>query len=209
MLEFITYCGENCLAGQLSLCHVTYGLEHKHYMPRVPATKFMLSLLAATGQTVVDFSTLLYDLKYHRSAYVRGGHALVQEYKRFRSEHEARAVLQQLKRARYVTAEKTGRRLMVSLTAKGRFAILATQLKTTRPRDDKLSTVVIFDIPESQSRTRRQLRLLLRQGGFTKLQQSVWRSRGDTHRLLTQFIKQAKLERWINIFHAKDFLSEP
>lgn len=176
-------------------------------MPRVPTTKLLLSLLATTGQATIDFSTMLYDLKYHRGAYVRGGHALVKEYQRFSREREARLVLGQLKRANYVKAQRIGNRLMVSLTTKGRAASLAGQLKAASPRGDKLVTVVIFDIPESQNQARRQFRLLLRQGGFTKLQQSVWVSRADTYYLLARFIKQVKLQRWVNIFHAKNFLN--
>jgi len=178
-------------------------------MPKLPTTKLLLALLSSTGKVAIDFYTLLYDLKFHRGDYVRGGHALVKEYQRFNKQREAKVALQQLKRAKYIQAQKIGNRLMVSLTAKGRAATLSAQLKAAQPRGDKLATVVIFDIPESQNNARRQLRLLLRQSGFTKLQQSVWQSKGDTYHLLAEFIKQVKLERWINVFRAKDFLNRP
>ncbi len=177
-------------------------------MPRLPTTKLLLSLLASTGQAMIDIATMFYDFRFNRGLYWRGGHALVKEYQRFSKQREVKEILKQLARTKYIKAQKIGNRLMIGLTDKGRAASIAMQLKATKPRDDKLATVVIFDIPQSQNHARRQFRLLLRQGGFTKLQQSVWGSRGDTYHLLAQFIRQLKLTRWVNIFHAKDFLSQ-
>ncbi len=152
---------------------------------------------------------MLYDLKYHRGTYLRGGHTLVKEYQRLSKETAAKRALTQLRQARYITAQKIGKRLLVTLTAKGRAATLVTQLKRAPRRPDTLSTVVVFDIPESQNIARRQFRWLLRQGGFAKLQQSVWVSRADVYKLVAQFVAQAKLKPWVNVFHAEHFLHLP
>ncbi len=177
--------------------------------PRLPATKLLLALLARTGEASIDFYTFLHDLRYHRGTYMRGGHELVQELKRLGEAKQAQRVLDRLHQARYLKAHEIGNRLIVTLTKKGLAAALAVQLHQAPRRADKLCTVVIFDIPETERGARRQFRLLLRQGGFTKLQQSVWVSRGDTHELVTKFVKQAALEAWVNVFLATSFLHLP
>lgn len=87
-------------------------------------------------------------------------------------------------------------------------ATLAIKLKQT-PRSVRGYTVVIFDIPQSENTARRQLRLLLRQGGFYKLQQSVWASSNDNYELLADFIKHLKLQQWVNLFRGSNFLYLP
>ncbi|HAO81139.1 MAG TPA: CRISPR-associated endonuclease Cas2 [Candidatus Veblenbacteria bacterium] len=175
-------------------------------MSNLPISKLLLGLLASTGQASIDFYTLLYDMRYHRRAYIAGGHALVKEYQRLEKEHAVKEALRQLKRRHYIKTQKVGKRLMVTLTQKGSMATLAVNLQRAAMRSDKLYTVVVFDVPQSQNTVRRQLRLLLRQGGFIKLQQSVWMSKTDTYELIAQFIKQVKLEPWVNVFRARDFL---
>lgn len=179
------------------------------YPKPLPLTKLLLSLLVGTGRITVDFYVLLHDLKFHRGNYLRGGHALVKEYQRLNHTAAARRALTQLRHTRYLTAQKIGQRLVVTLTAKGLAATLAAQLRHTPPRSDKLYTVVVFDVPQSQDAARRQFRWLLRQGGFAKLQQSVWVSSHDVYELVAQFITQAKLKSWVNIFQAKNFFKPP
>lgn len=178
-------------------------------LPTRPTTKVLLDLLSATGRGVVDFATLLYDLKYHRGAYLKGGHAYVKELQLLRDERQAKLVLKRLQERGYVRARNLGARILVTLTTKGEQATLAARLRTTPVRKDELYTVVIFDIPQSQNLARRQFRWLLRQGGFTKLQQSVWVSPSDAYQLLAAFVKRLKLEPWVNVFYARTFLHLP
>ena len=175
---------------------------------QVPLTKLILGLLAGTGKPAIDFYSMLYDMRHYHGAYLRGGHASVQELKRLRREQDAKRALRQLQYAKYVKARRIGKRLEISLTQKGLAVTLALQLK--QAAKSKLGyTVVIFDVPQSENAARRQLRLLLRQGGFTKLQQSVWISQKDVYRLLADFIKKVKLEQWVNIFYGSNLLHLP
>ncbi len=176
---------------------------------RKPATKVLLSLLAQTGKTTIDFYTFLNTIRSHQRSFILGGRELIMENKKLENEYFTKLTLKRLKEQNYLRAEKIGRRLMITLTAKGTQTVLTTKLKQAITRTDGLVTVVIFDIPRSQNQARRKFRWLLRQGGFIKLQQSVWASRVDTYKLIANYIKQTKLHYWVNVFQSKNFLNPP
>ncbi len=171
-------------------------------------TKILLQCLAEVGGIGVDFFNLIYDVKFHRGWYVKGGHSYVLEMKKLQQEKYAKMTLNQLRRSNYVKASYLGNKLIVSLTAKGWNHTLATKLRYA-PKSKYGYTVVIFDVPQSQNEARRQFRLLLKQGGFIRLQQSVWISTGDNYLTLKDFIKKLKLESWVNVFYGTNFLSLP
>ena len=177
-------------------------MTNKYILP--PLTKTLLQLIAEVGQAGVDFYTMLYDLKYHRGWYRQGGHGNVLEMKRLYEKKYAQQALDQLKRSNFVKTNRLGKKLMVTLTKKGVEHTLITKLRQS-PKSNHGYTVVIFDIPQSQNQARRQFRWLLKQGGFKKLQQSVWVSEADNHRLLSEFIENMKLESWINVFYGTNF----
>ncbi len=178
-------------------------------MPPAPLTKLLLRTLAATGQRVVDFYVMLHDLKYNRGWYRQGGHANVREEQWLRDERRAKLALVRLRRSNYVIARKIGQRLVIELTDKGRQALLSQTLRSAPKAHDGSLTVVVFDVPESQRLARQQLRLMLKQGGFVKLQQSVWVSERDCYGLVSDFVKRIKAARWVNVFRGYDFLHLP
>ena len=139
-------------------------------------------------------------------AFQKGGAGYVSELKKLSQERELRNVLHQLKKQKYITEYKLGQRLMLKLTNKGVHATLATRLKVAPSLKRGECTLVAFDIPRTQNEARRQFRWLLRQGGFIKLQQSLWVSRADCHQTLTQLIQELKLQRWVSIAYAHNFL---
>ncbi len=176
---------------------------------RQPLTKLLLALLVATGKEVIDLMSVMNDLNYYRSALLRGGHPHVSELKRLRREQDIRRAFYRLQDAHYVTARKIGKRLLVSLTDKGSANSLALQLRQAPVLAEERFTVVIFDVPQTQQAARRRLRQLLRQGEFKKLQQSVGVSKRDTLSLITRFVREKKLQSWVNVFLASDFLYPP
>ncbi|MFH1866460.1 MAG: CRISPR-associated endonuclease Cas2 [Patescibacteria group bacterium] len=174
-----------------------------------PLTKTFLNLLSSIGEKTIDVFAMFYDLRRYQSAYLQGGRDLVHEVKKFRNERTLKLIINRLQRSKYIKAKKIGKRLIICLTSKGYAVSLSIRLKNAPKRSDGLYTVVIFDIPESQQNSRRQFRLLLRQGGFIKLQQSVWISERDAYNLVADFIKEIKLQPWVNIFYSKNFLHFP
>ena len=69
-----------------------------------------------------------------------------------------------------------GKRIRITEQGKQIVArISADSLRIKKPRRwDKKWRIVIFDIPETRSRTRKKLRMTLETIGFLKLQHSVW-----------------------------------
>ncbi|HPF30926.1 MAG TPA: CRISPR-associated endonuclease Cas2 [Candidatus Saccharibacteria bacterium] len=85
----------------------------------------------------------------------------------------------------------------LSISLKGRQIIqpfIANQLES----DGQL--MVIFDIPEDSAELRRKFRLLLRQLGFSQIQQSVWMSIQDHQQILIDSINDLGLQGWVQLY---------
>ncbi len=178
---------------------------------RRASTKVLLTILAELQDTTVQLSQFFADLSSgYGSAYRRGGHGYVQELKRLRRHSAAEAAFRNLRRARYITARRVGKRFAVALTPKGQAALFVERLRQlTLKYDQAKYTVVVFDVPETEERARRQLRWLLRQGGFRKLQQSVWWGPVEAYQLVAAFVRQVGLGDWVNLFQASRFFRLP
>lgn len=62
--------------------------------------------------------------------------------------------------------------------------------------------MVIFDIPEDSAELRRKFRLLLRQLGFTQIQQSVWMSGFNHKQIIIDSIKDLGLDGWVQLYES-------
>jgi len=172
-------------------------------------SKILLFLLSKAGELGVGSLVALYDIRRWGWTYVQGGQASVREIERLHDKRRVREAYRSLKRYRYLVERKVGKRLLVTLTDKGRSALLQQQLRQSDSLPKGTFTVVIFDIPESERLSRRQFRLLLRQSGFVKLQQSVWVSQRDARQIMADFVRRVKLGRWVNVYYGSQFFSSP
>lgn len=169
-------------------------------------TKAILTLLAGAKDTVIELGEFWVALgSGYGSAYRRGGSGYVAELKRLRNQTDLKRKIYELARRRYITIRRVGPKLMVSLTNKGYTATFINQLQQASPQPKGRYTVVIFDIPEELRRGRNRFRLLLKQGGFKRLQQSVWVSAADSRALVVNFVRRSGLSQWVNVFYATDF----
>ncbi len=86
------------------------------------------------------------------------------------------------------------------LTLKGRLAVQpyssAQKLKNNK------CLIIVFDIPESLSQARRQLRRALQQLGFVQVQKSVWTSEYNHRSILLNLIEDANLKDYVELFEA-------
>ncbi|MFH1866571.1 MAG: hypothetical protein ABIJ81_00595 [Patescibacteria group bacterium] len=179
-------------------------------MNKQPLSKILLILLANLKETVVDLKGFSKALAHgYGSAWLKDGSAYVSELKKLQRLKMLQQTVRQLRRSRYLSARRVGKRLLISLTDKGKAATLVHRLRAAKPHDKKIATLVIFDIPQSQNWARQQFRLLLKHGGFIKLQQSVWASSNDVYFEIAEFVKQAKLQDWVNVFYASNFMYWP
>ena len=179
------------------------------YTTHRTGTKILLTIISNIGQATVDYVTIFSHIK--QLGWQAVGHDVGDRRALIRLKREAatRAALYNLRRHGYLRAQKIGRRLAVTLTTKGQHALLINQLQRAKPNSAGFTTVVIFDIPEDQRLVRRALRWFLRQGGFRKLQQSVWVHQGDVYKPVAEFVRSAKAQRWVNVFHGRDFMASP
>ncbi len=174
-----------------------------------PLTKLLLKALISTGQEVINFIEFSNDIRHYQSIFRTGGYEAVQEFKKLQQANKLKKTINNLKYSNLIKTKKIGKKLIISLTDKGQMSSLSLQLRQAERHHNKLYTVVIFDIPETQRSARRHFRLLLRQGEFKKLQQSVWVSPRDNFQLLTNFIKQHQLNKWVNVFYGQNFFLSP
>ncbi|MBI5466037.1 MAG: CRISPR-associated endonuclease Cas2 [Candidatus Kerfeldbacteria bacterium] len=179
-----------------------------------PKTKLVLGalveVLTRAGEAAIEIGSFFAALQSgYGGAYRRGGSAYVAELKRSLHDKDVRQALYDLKRKQYVIARRIGSRLELALTSKGVAVTVSQRLLQAKEHSKGICTVVIFDIPRSENAARRRFRWFLRQGGFTKLQQSVWVSRRIVRKPLMDLVRKLKLQSWVNVFDAGNFLNYP
>jgi len=93
----------------------------------------------------------------------------------------------------------------LELTASGRRTLSIAQARASAPaskkqRWDKQYRLVMFDIPQSRKNTRDRLRMLMRDFGFLRLQNSVWVSPYDCEDLIA--LVKAELRVGTDVLYA-------
>lgn len=62
---------------------------------------------------------------------------------------------------------------------------------------------MVFDVPEDQRDARDALRAFLKECGFRQFQQSIWVSRNEVAPIILKFVKDAKLQPWVEVLEGK------
>lgn len=93
--------------------------------------------------------------------------------------YQAAQALLRLTRQGYITFEERGGKRYARITPAGQQLLELEQRKKAlqlekKKRWDKRWRIVIFDIPEKRRKTRDQLRIIMHDAGFYRLQDSVW-----------------------------------
>ena len=148
--------------------------------------------------------------------YYNGGYRVVRERMKERcavSDDALRVTLSRMKKAGLIANESH----IWNMTSKGRLYLSTMQRKqkltpepkpklplhTARQNKSKPKTmIVVFDIPETQKRSRRWLRVELSNLGFTMLQKSVWFGPAPLPRECIQSLHHMKMLRYIRFFRA-------
>lgn len=109
---------------------------------------------------------------------------------RYRLAYQARTAASRLAAKGHVRfREKNGKKFL-EITDAGRRALAISQARAEAPakrkrRWDKRYRIVMFDIPQTRTRSRNRLRALMTEFGFLRLQDSVWVSPYDCEELIT------------------------
>lgn len=143
---------------------------------------------------------LLFELngRYRYAYRLDGRHGI----RRLLSMEERRDMNRKLDMARrrgLVSESKIGKRLVFSLTDRGLETLDRKALRATRRRKDGRQVCVMYDIPEKFRASRDRLRVILKRAGFSRYQQSIWRTDRDVASLLKDWIERHKLGKWVDI----------
>lgn len=99
----------------------------------------------------------------------------------------------------FVNEEK----LVIKLTESGRNKALVAKIKTFKEEDwDGKWRIVSFDIPEKQRAFRDLLRYKLKEWGFSKFQNSVWRSKIDCAEQFKNIIDGLGIGKWVKVIES-------
>lgn len=96
--------------------------------------------------------------------------------------------------------EKIADKYIVQLTSNGARELFRLKVLTAPELLNGDRCMVIFDIPESKSTFRKQLRSFLKLSGFTKIQRSVWIIKKDVFNDLTMLFLLNGNFQWVKIF---------
>ncbi len=102
--------------------------------------------------------------------------------------------------------EKFGYINKKGFTKKGILRLLKAKTKQeakTKKKWDGRWRLVIFDIPEKQRLARGNLRTILRELGFLKLQNSVWVSPDDHFNLLQNIVREYRIAPFVVLMEVK------
>lgn len=101
----------------------------------------------------------------------------------------------------------TNGRLTARLTERGRLEYLKLKLVEAEELAEGRVCVIVFDIPEKESRIRKLLRNFLSGNYFILIQKSVWISRFDVAKTMSKLIVFLELEDWVRVFESREVRS--
>lgn len=172
-------------------------------LPRSRKMRALLSLFASVGQATLEVAEFYSDIVTYQRAILKHGWSYAQELKAIHKQRELTRRLYELRRHHYIVARRIGENMEYKLTDKGTRAVLLARL-IEQSTEGKYTTIIIFDIPESERLVRRQLRLLLREAQFRMLQQSVWVKKGDILVAAKKVIVELGASKWVTVLRTED-----
>ena len=109
--------------------------------------------------------------------------------------------LRRLEHKGLIKKTKSGQIISYKITKKGNET--AKKIVFPERRSDGLSTVIIFDIPETHHRHRKALRRFLLSREFTQLQKSVFISPNKMGNDLREYINDLKIDQFVTVLLSK------
>ncbi len=120
--------------------------------------------------------------------------------------------LANLKRNGYLQKNKIDKEILYKLTPQGikllKKILIEKKLKKKCKRWDKKWRILVFDIPENKRIFRDNMRKILKEIGFYRLQKSVWIYPYDVIDCIYALIPTAKEAKWFNYITAESINRE-
>lgn len=148
----------------------------------------------------VSHGLLVFEMNgKYRWAYIREGRSGIRRLLAAEERRDMNRKLHVAKRRGLISESKIGKRLNLSLTDKAFEKLDQKALQDAGPRKDGRRVYVMYDIPEKFRASRDLLRKILKRAGFSRYQQSIWRTDRDIATLLKDWLRRHKLEKWVDI----------
>lgn len=108
-----------------------------------------------------------------------------------------------LKQKKFIKTKKIEGRLFYELTQDGRIELMK-RVVTERPSLSHGEVcLVMYDVPTEGNLGRDAFRYFLKRIGFTQVQRSVWQTDKDAVKEVIGFVRDAKIEDWVEVYLAK------
>lgn len=130
-----------------------------------------------------------------------GEHKLAEE--REREARSYRNRLAYLRRRNLIQTKKIEGRLFVELSKEGKTKLRKEAMQERPKLPDGFICLVLFDFPIDARRGRDSFRTFLKNAGFSQVQKSAWMSDRDVIKDVQDFLKSAKIQKWVEVFLAR------
>ncbi len=108
-----------------------------------------------------------------------------------------------LRRKKLILARKTEAGLLYELTDEGRTEILNRLVRERSTLPNGEVCLVVYDVPVEASLGRDALRYFLKRIGLTRVQQSIWQTDKDVVSEVVEFVRSAKIQKWVEVYYAR------
>ena len=156
-------------------------------------------------QEIVESCGLFFSIGNNPTGYLRYGIDGMNRLQQARAHRYEKQILERLVAKKLIRIQETAKTLSVALTTAGESELFRLQVLHAPKCSEGTVCMVVFDIPESKKKLRKQLRDFLRYSGFEPLQKSVWISPFAAMDPLSKLFASKKVSRWVYVFCVQKF----
>lgn len=172
-------------------------------MKKLPITdQFLWDIFNAMSKTEDALRFLLHPPRSFKHVALMIDSPTYQKYYKSLKPKDFAWLIYYLKKHNLIKVKSLEGKKGVVITKKGFSKILRTSfgVEKKKKRDDGKWIMLIFDLPKYHERSRRLLRSILKNLGYTLLQQSVWVCPFDVLEKTEMLLQSHSLEQYIRIF---------
>lgn len=155
-------------------------------------------LLSWVDGATTEASEIFEQWARRRKYRFEGEHKLAEEH--YQQEQSFRRRLKYLRRKKFIKTKKTEKKLLFELTDRGKQELLKRRVEERSKLPDGLVCLVLYDIPVDAGSGRDGLRYFLKRVGLKQVQQSVWQTDKDVVEEILEFVRRAKVEKWVQVY---------
>ena len=128
---------------------------------------------------------------------------IIEKYRKLKDKQQFSKLIYYLKRNNYIRVQNLKGREAIVLTKRGTDKAFLMSFKLGekfQKRKDKKWIMLIFDIPQTNWKSRSLLKSILLNLGYKKFQQSVWVTPFDVYQKTERLLQYHSLDQYVRIF---------